>query len=100
MQMFSLLQKHYNVHNNERERAAQSMCKLCEKLNEERIETKSYDTLGDWWWGGGKCKNKVKQQKIIFDPPVSVLFRAMFHGIDQSQNGVRKFFNFFHQDED
>ena len=55
---------------------------------------------GDWWWGGGKCKNKVKQNKNIFDPPVSVLFRAMFHGIDQSQNGVRKFFNFFHQDED
>ena len=55
------LQKHYKVHSDERGRAAQSMCKLCEKLNEGSIETKSYETLGKWWWGGGKCKNKVKQ---------------------------------------
>ena len=53
------LQKHYKVISDERARAAQSMCKLCEKLNEENIETKSYETLGKWWWGGGKCKNKV-----------------------------------------
>jgi len=50
--------KHYKVHSDERGRAAQSMCKLCEKLNEGSIETKSYETLGKWWWGGGKCKNK------------------------------------------
>ena len=31
-------QKHYTVHKDERERAAQAMCKLCEKLNEEKIE--------------------------------------------------------------
>ena len=70
-------QKHYTVHKDERERAAQAMCKLCEKLNEEKIEVglnvfiisasiilflfqpKSYDTLGKWWWGGGHCTNKV-----------------------------------------
>ena len=56
------LQKHYQVISDERARAAQAMCKLCEKLNQENIETKSYDTLGKWWWGGGKCKNKVLQR--------------------------------------
>ena len=33
-----LLQEHYEVHNNERKRAEQSMCKLCEKLHENPIQ--------------------------------------------------------------
>lgn len=49
---------HYNVHNNERERAAQSMCSLCEKLNQQNIQPKSYPTLGKWWWGFGHCTRK------------------------------------------
>ena len=34
------------------------MCKLCEKLNEDNIEPKSYSTLGAWWWGEGHCTKK------------------------------------------
>jgi len=49
---------HYKVHNSEKERSAQAMCKLCEKLNEADVDRKSYPTLGAWWWGEGHCTKK------------------------------------------
>jgi len=50
--------EHYKVHSSEKERSAQAMCKLCDKLHEEQVEHKSYPTLGAWWWGGGHCTKK------------------------------------------
>lgn len=52
--------RYYHVHSNERERAANAMCKLCEKLNEDPSEAgeKSYPSLAPWWWGEGHCTNK------------------------------------------
>ena len=97
----SCLQTHYKVIIDERARAAQSMCKLCEKLNEENIETKSYETLGNWWWGGGKCKNKVCIMHIVkrFEW-VTVFYRAMYLGIDLSQSGATRFSSSFLEDEE
>jgi len=50
--------EHYTVHSSEKERSPQAMCKLCEKLNDENAETKSYATLGGWWWGQSHCTKK------------------------------------------
>jgi hypothetical protein len=51
-------QEHYKVHSSEKERSPQAMCKLCEKLNEAKVEPKSYPTLGGWWWGQSRCTKK------------------------------------------
>ena len=56
------MQAAYRVHSDEHEEAAQAMCKLCEKLNDPKVEPKSLPSLESWWWEDSHCTSVVQKQ--------------------------------------
>ena len=44
---------------NWKDKTVKSMCKLCQMLNDDDLESKVYEDMSDWWKKGGKCQQNL-----------------------------------------